>query len=395
MIMVMSTRTLTISLRPNPKQAQALQETMEAFNAACDFVSQVAWDERAFNNFRLRRLTYRAVRDRFGLPAQLAQHAIAKVAAAYKVSRQVPATFHPLGAVTYDVRVMRLLGVSAVSMTLISGREKVLLSTGGYHARRLSGALLGEADLVYQPERKRFRLHLSLKLPDAPISDPADFLGVDFGIKNIAADSDGTLYAGGRLRRLRKRARRVRQRLQKLGTRGSRRLLVKRRKKEQRRATHINHVISKKIVAAAKGTGRGVAVEDLTGIRDRTTVRHERRAEHSGWAFHQLRFFLEYKCADAGIPCVAVDARNTSRTCPRCGTVDKRNRPSQAVFCCIHCALVGHADLFAACEIAQRATLVSWPNCPERNAPGKGSAVLQGKVPLSGVAQCPHPLGVG
>jgi putative transposase len=194
---------------------------------------------------------------------------------------------------------------------------------------------------------------------------------------------------------MRKRARRVRQRLQKLGTRGSRRLLVKRRKKEQRRASHVNHCISKKLVEVAKGTGRGIAVEDLGGIRGRTTVRKVNRAEHSGWAFHQLRFYLEYKCADAGIPCVAVDARNSSRTCPRCGCVDQRNRPSQAVFRCVDCALVGHADLVAACEIALRGRLVSRPNYPEGQPARNGAAFFQGKVPLPGVAQCPHPLGVG
>jgi putative transposase len=334
------------------------------------------------------------VRDRFGLPAQLAQHAIAKVAAAYKVNRQIQAVFRPLGAVTYDCRVMRLLGVTAVAMTLLCGREKVLLSSGGYHAKRLFGARLGEADLVYQPEKKRFRLHLSLKLPDPPISDPPDFLGVDLGIKNIAADSDGTLYAGGKLRRMRKRARRLRRRLQKLGTRGSRRLLVKRRKKEQRRATHLNHVISKQIVAAAKGTGRGVAVEELSGIRGRTTVHHERRAEHAGWAFHQLRLFLEYKCAEAGIPCVAVDARNTSRTCPRCGSVDKRNRPTRDVFHCLTCALTGGADFFAACEIALRGRLVSRPNYPEGHPARNGAAFLQGKAPSSG-RPMPPALAVG
>src|SRR5438093_1310034 len=140
----MSTRTLTVLLRPTPKQAQALKETMTTFNAACDFVSRVAWENREFNNFRLRRLTYRDVRSRFALPSQLAQHAIAKVAAAYQVSREVQATFRPQGAVTYDCRVMRLLGVSAVSMTLLSGREKILLSTGGYHTRRLASATLGE-----------------------------------------------------------------------------------------------------------------------------------------------------------------------------------------------------------------------------------------------------------
>jgi IS605 OrfB family transposase len=392
--MLMSTRTLTLSMRPTPEQAEALRETMTAFNAACNFVSAVAWREQQFNNFRLRSLTYRDVREQFGLPSQLAQHAIARVAAAYQVSKHTPVVFRPLGAVTFDVRVLRLIGVSTVSIRLLVGRERILLSTGGYHARRLEGAALGEADLVYRPEKKRFSLHLSLKLPDAPICAPHGFLGVDLGIANIAADSDGHLHAGGRLRRMRRRARQIRRRLQKLGTRGSRRLLVKRRRKEQRRATHINHCIAKELVAVAKGTGRGIALEDLQGIRDRITVRRERRAEHAGWAFSQLRLFIEYKCADAGIPCVPVDARDSSRTCPGCGCVDKRNRPSQAVFHCVQCDLAGHADVLAAREIARRA-IVGWPNYPEGQPAGTRADVFQGKVSSLGGAQCPHPLGVG
>jgi putative transposase len=373
-------RTLVVSLRPTAEQAQALLTTMEAFNAACNAVSAVAWETREFNNYHLRKLTYGAIREQFGLPAQLAQHAIAKVAHAYKVSKATRAEFRPHGAVTYDCRVFRLRGVSAVSMTLLSGRSKIALSIGGYQAQRLREAELGEVDLCYLPDKRRFRLHFSLKIDPPPPVETEGFLGVDLGINNIAVDSDGTRHAGGKLRRMRKVSRRVRRRLQKLGTRGARRLLVKRRRKEARRATHVNHCISKQIVATAKGTGRGVGVEDLTHIRSRTTVRRADRAEHSGWAFHQLRFFLGYKCADTGIACVAVDPRNTSRTCPRCGCVDQRNRKSQAEFSCIHCAHQGHPDHFGALEIAQRAALVSRPNCPERHVPGKDGVVLQGKA---------------
>ena len=121
-------RTVTCSLKPTAAQTEALLATIEAFNAACDHVSSFAWTEREFNNYRLRKLTYRAIRERFGLPAQLAQQAIAKVAAAYKVSKASRAEFRPHGAVTYDCRVLRLIGVSVVSLTLLSGREKVALS---------------------------------------------------------------------------------------------------------------------------------------------------------------------------------------------------------------------------------------------------------------------------
>src|SRR5439155_1156300 len=108
--------------------------------------------------------------------------------------------------------------------------------------------------------------------------------------------------------------------------------------------------------------------EDLTHIRARITARKQQRSVLSAWAFHQLRFFLDYKCVDAGLPLVAVDPRNTSRTCPACGCVDKRNRTSQADFKCVQCGLSGHADLFAAENIRRAA--VSQPDCSAR-APGQ------------------------
>src|SRR5438876_7184012 len=126
-------RTLAISLRPTPEQAKALLNTMEAFNAACNFVSAIAWESRTFRHYALRKLCYYDVRARFGLTAQLAQQAIKKVADAYRVSKAKQAEFRPLGAVTYDARVMRLLGVSSVSMAVLHGREKIRLSVGGYH----------------------------------------------------------------------------------------------------------------------------------------------------------------------------------------------------------------------------------------------------------------------
>jgi putative transposase len=360
---------------------------MQAYNAACNFVSALAWEKRCFNQIALHHMTYRDIRAQFGLPSQLAVRAIAKVADAYKTSKATKAEFRPLGAITYDSRILRLIGVSNVSCSTLAGRITVKLNIGGYQRDRLAGAALGEIDLLYLPEKKRFCFVFTVKTETPPVSEPEGFLGVDLGLKNIAVDSDGTRHAGGKLRRMRKTCRRVRRRLQALGTRSARRRLVKRRRKEQRRATHINHCISKQIVAAAKGTGRGVAVEDLTHIRGRITVRREQRAEHSGWAFHELRFFLEYKCADAGIPCVAVDPRNTSRTCPECRCVDKRNRKSQAAFSCIQCAHQGHADYFGALEIARRAAL-GQPNDREGQVPLEGrrctprsSPVARGKSP--------------
>ncbi|WP_205743392.1 RNA-guided endonuclease TnpB family protein [Geobacter sp. FeAm09] len=135
----------------------------------------------------------------------------------------------------------------------------------------------------------------------------------------------------------------------------------KRGNKESRFARDVNHCISKSIVARAQGTGKGIALEDLTHIRSRITARRSQRATLHSWSFGQLRAFIMYKAEVLGIPVSLVDPRNTSRECPTCGHTAKENRKSQSKFLCTSCGHAGVADVIAAGNIARRAE-VSRPN---------------------------------
>ncbi|MEV5709358.1 transposase [Actinoallomurus sp. NPDC052274] len=55
---------------------------------------------------------------------------------------------------------------------------------------------------------------------------------------------------------------------------------------------------------------------------------------------------------------IAVDARNTSRTCPACGHVAKENRLTQARFKCVRCGIADNADHVGALNVLRRAGLV-------------------------------------
>ena len=118
---------------------------------------------------------------------------------------------------------------------------------------------------------------------------------------------------------MRYRHRRLRSKLQAKGSQAAKRLLKKLAGKEKRFARHTNHVISQQIVRLAKDTERRIALEDLSGIRERLTARREQRTVLHSWSFFQLRSFLEYKSKLAGVKLGAVDPSNTSRTCPQCG----------------------------------------------------------------------------
>ena len=346
--------TLTLKLRPTPAQAAALRETMEQTNAACTAIAATAFRTHTANKIRLQHLVYADVRATFGLSAQMTVRAISKVVDAYKRDKSVCPTFRPHGAVAYDPRILSWRGADHVSLLTLRGREILPVIVDDYHRPRLR-SLRGQADLITRDGP--FYLAVVVDVPEPPPLQPVDWLGVDLGIVNIAADSDGQTYSGGQVNGLRKRHAKLRQRLHKKGTKSAKRLLQKRRRKEQRFARHENHRIAKQLVTKAPGTRRGIALEDLTGIRDRMTVcKAQRRRQHS-WAFHQLRECVMYKAALAGVPVQCVDPRNTARTCPVCGLIDKRNRPDQASFRCIGCGFAGPADTIAAGNIARRAAV--------------------------------------
>jgi putative transposase len=217
----------------------------------------------------------------------------------------------------------------------------------------LRNSQIGETDLIHR-DGKWF-LYASVEAPAVPLAVPVNgFVGVDMGIVNIATTSTGERASGARLNRYRKRQGRLRQRLQAKKTSSARRLLKKRRRKEARFAADVNHQVSKRIVAEAERTGCGIAVEELTGIRDRVRLRKPQRAALHSWAFAQLGSFLAYKAKQAGVAFVEVDPAYTSQTCSACGWVAKKNRRSQAVFECGRCRFVGHADHNAALNIASR-----------------------------------------
>jgi len=343
---------MLLKLLPTKEQHQALFDTMHAFNEAANYVAQVAFAEKTANKFALQKLVYGELRTTYKLAAQLAIRAISKASEAYKRDKSIQPAFKPEGAIVYDSRVMSFKGLLTVSLLTISGRVLVPFQVGDYQQARLD-AIKGQADLIYR--NGTFYLAVTLDVPEPEPGESQGTLGVDLGIVNLATDSQGEAFSGELVERNRKRHHALRQRLQKRGTKSAKRRLKKLSGKEARFKRNTNHVISKRIVAKAKATGQGIAIEELRHIRKRTdsTVRRSQRSRHSSWAFGQLRQFLSYKAALAGVPLHTVDPRNTSRTCPACGHCAKENCKSQAFFCCVACSLAMNADIVGALNISR------------------------------------------
>jgi putative transposase len=350
--------TAQIKLLPDPEQTASLKATLFAANAACNYASEQAWQTKTFKQYGLHHLFYKEIRSRFGLSAQLAIRVISKVADSYKLSRKSQRTFKPTGSIAYDDRILTWrLDTASISIWTLSGRISIPFTCGD-RQRELLQSRKGETDLVYR--KGNFYLLATCDIPTPDKAETTDVIGVDLGIKNIAVDSDGVVHSSSKVNNVRHRHRRLRTKLQTKNTRSAKRKLKKLSGKEARFAKDVNHCISKEIVAKAKGTTRAIALEDLTGIRMRVTVTRRRRATLSSWSFHQLRSFIGYKAERVGIPVIMIDPRNTSRTCPACGHIDKQNRKSQRLFSCVSCGFAGLADHIAAENIRRAA--VNQPN---------------------------------
>jgi putative transposase len=359
MMQTLSTRTICCKLSLDADTATAVRTTAQAFNAAATYCASVAWNERITNKNKLHHIVYGPTRVTYGLGAQLACCARDKAAEAVRAARangsDTRPTFRSDSSIRYDARTYRLLSLDRVSLNTLTGRVVGQLVLGEFQRHRLydTSWKIGGAELVQRDGQ--FSLHITQTKANPEPEEPTGFLGVDFGIVNLAADSNGETYSGAEVQRVRECRFRHRQRLQAANTRRARWRLRKLARKERRFQRDVNHCISKQVVEKARTVRKALAIEELTKIRERAPVRRaQRRARHS-WAFRQLRTFLTYKAEQAGVLVVAVDPRNTSRTCAVCGHCEQANRVDQAHFRCLQCGHTASADTNAAVNIASRA----------------------------------------
>jgi putative transposase len=348
-------RTLACKLAPTTAQRAELDATLLAFADACNCIADVARSIPSSNKVKVQHACYAEVRSRFGLSANLAIRAIARVCAALKIMSKAHSTFAPT-SIDYDQRICSCREWDwTFSLTLLHSRERLETALGDYQKGRLKGQTPTSATLVKRRDGMFF-LHVQLKRTAAVSSTPTGTLGVDLGRRRVAMDSDAHPYEATEVNRLRAHYPKVRRSLQRKGTKEAKRLLKRLSGRERRHMRALNHVISKQLVDKAHTTHRQIALEDLTGIRQRTTVRKPHRYCHHSWSFYQLRQYVAYKAQAAGVLLVLVDPADTSKTCHLCG---HRGHRSGLKFACTRCNVVMDADWNAAMNIAAAGAAVT------------------------------------
>lgn len=353
--------TLKIKLLPSKEQADLLLQTIKEANAVCNTISEIAWEKKVFNQFKIHNEVYHTLKGSSNLSAQVLVRCISKVAGAYKLDRKVKRTFKPLGSITYDSRILSYKG-HTVSIWSVGGRLKMPFVC---HNPNYLPYIKGEADLLYR--KGKFYLFQTVDIVEDNVKDVETFLGVDFGLTDIAVLSDGTKYNSEQLKRVRKKYSKVRASVQSKGTKGAKKLLKRLSGRERRFVSINNHTISKQIVTKAKEENKGIAIEDLSKIRFTAKPKSKaQKTELNRWSFYQLRQFLTYKALLNGVKLVVIPPAFTSQTCSVCrhiGTKENSFRKGKK-FACTNCGYVADADVNAAHNIAAWGVAV---NTPEKN----------------------------
>jgi len=346
-------QTLMVKLSPSPEQRESLLQTMECFNEACNAISEAAHYLHRYGKFTLQKLVYQDIRSEYGLSAQMAIRAIAKVSESYKTEKKSQHEFKPHSAMVYDQRIFSWKSLDAVSLLTVQGRQTIPISVGDYQRTRMNYRAK-QTDLVLRHGDFYLALVIDVLVPVADVA--IESLGVDLGVNNLAVDNDGKFYSGKEVDNVRERTDTLKAALQKADTKSAKRHLRKISGRESRFRRSVNHMISKQLVSKAKDTQRCIALEDLGGVGE-ATVRHSQRRRHKSWAFFQLRSFIEYKAKAAGVMVRLVNPSYTSQECPCCHHIAKSNRKSQSVFVCQQCGYSLHADIVGAINISRRASV--------------------------------------
>ncbi len=204
--------------------------------------------------------------------------------------------------------------------------------------------------VVVHRKLERWYATFQIELPTEDISHhPGEPVGIDLGLMNLLALSNGELvetphYYHQTERKLRVQQRRVsRRKLSSTGRRKASRQVAKTHEHIANQRRNLAHQISR--VLADRFSL--IAVEDLA-IEGLSRSRVSKSVFDAGWG--QFLSLLDYKVENTGSRVIRVDPRLTSQRCSSCGSIVRKDLQVR-IHACPQCGLVLDRDVNAARNI--------------------------------------------
>jgi len=354
--------TLTVRVRvsPEPEQEEAVLDLMRRYRDALNYSVRAIIANRALSLTKAHKLLYNDLKERYGLPARIAQDCYREAIAIAKSWLK-----NPKRGKVPTVRGLRMWLTHELGYRVKGDYVEL---AGGYRLRiigwdrRYDDFPNREARLVFRDGE--FTLYATKQIPRPAKYAPKGVLAVDVNERQIVVgDSHVELRVETPVERA-LRYRRLAERLQGkysstrynawLRRSGIRRRIRHFRRKARniiedwvRRTSHI-------IISLAKQGQLAVAREDLTGlIESLRKLPKGHRTALIALGYRRLAFWVDWQAKKNGVPLFVVDPAGTSTTCPRCGAglVEVGYRRLR----CPRCGLEADRDTIAVLNIERRA----------------------------------------
>jgi putative transposase len=332
------------------------QELEHRYREALSFV--VAKGIKA-RRTKLQSMFYEDVRG-FGLHSQFANDLFKDAVAILNNGGQVKKVTIPYNIPRSGKFATTKNGNPVVSIATLDGRIAIPIAMDGAYQRY--GELLEQGYNTTFFRLNHSRIHVTLKKEFEIRQDYDAVLGVDVGVKRLAAVSiinrDGRILkqlylgqdVGDKQRDIDLRRSKLKSHADR-GSRYARQALRELRKYENNYTTTRCWQVAHEIADLAERYNAFIAIEDLSNLKNAKGNRKGNR-KAKRMPYHKFRVALESVAGQNNRLVVAVYPRGTSHICSRCGANGIRNG---AIFKCPNCGNIVNADRNASVNVAIRA----------------------------------------
>ena len=237
------------------------------------------------------------------------------------------------------------------------------------HHERFRDWRVGQAWLVKNSKGVFINVVFSKEIE---IGEPKTFIGIDLNENNVTLSLPNREFVQiiTHEKEIRTSYFVKRRKIQKKLRAGKKRkeLLEKYGERERNRLNDLYHKMANKIVELAEKYG-GLALEDLTKIRDSIKYSRKVNGRLHRWSFRRLQSIIEYKAKLKGVNVLFVNPAHTSSLCPVCG--GKLNPNRHRVLKCSNCGFEADRDVIGSWNVRLRGLKMWGVSVPPESQPMK------------------------
>jgi len=358
----MPSETIKLTAKFKLKRTPAgLDELFSTYREIVNFLITYAFENNVTSFYRLKKETYKSLRQEYPeLPSHYLYTACQMATSIFKSFRKRKKKGKAKGKPVFKKEVIMLddhlfkldLEKGLVKLSTPNGRVQLEFYPAKYH-EKFKDWKVGQAWLVRTPKGVFLKVVFS---KEVEVKEPKAFVGVDLNENNVTLSlpngefvqiitHEREVRTGYFVKR-----RKIQQKIR--DGRKRKELLEKYGLRERNRLNDLYHKLANKIVELAEKYG-GLALEDLTEIRESIRYSAEMNGRLHRWSFRKLQSIIEYKAKLRGVKVVFVNPAYTSSMCPVCG--GKLSPNGHRVLKCSNCGFEADRDVIGSWNIRLRA----------------------------------------